>query len=64
MELKRYLLFMWHNFNPIGGTDDMHGSYDTLEEAVLTMNQVKAEAGDDVGDWSYSIIDMEVRRFV
>jgi hypothetical protein len=31
--MKRYALFLFNNFYPAGGWDDLKGTYDTVEEA-------------------------------
>lgn len=32
--MKRYLLFCFDGYYPVGGWNDFRGSYDTLQEAV------------------------------
>lgn len=36
--MKRYLLFVGYNYYPSGGWDDFVNSYDTVEEAMLAVN--------------------------
>lgn len=57
-KLKRYLVFAGWNYYPLGGWDDLHGIYDTLEEA-----KAAALEAEDKGDWAH-IVDSETGQQV
>lgn len=38
--LKRFWLFLYTEYAVNGGMDDLHSSYDTLQEAVDNINQM------------------------
>ena len=35
--MKKYLLFIFEQYYPLGGINDLHSSYDTIEEIDLSI---------------------------
>ena len=56
--MKRYILFRFRNFYPIGGMNDVEGRYDTLEEAKEYVEECKEN--DDWGE-NYHVLDTVTR---
>jgi hypothetical protein len=55
--MKRYLLFVFSEYYPDGGINDLHGDYETLEEAVKEKEKIhKSEI--------YHIYDLELKDIV
>lgn len=60
MTYKRYLLFTYDQYYPMGAEDDVAGSFDTLEQA-----QEAATTGQHGWTKEYaSVLDLECREFV
>lgn len=51
---RRFMLFGGDHYYPSGGIDDLHGSYETLETAMM---HATTSFGDDYTWWN--IIDLE-----
>ncbi len=59
--MKRYILFGGDDYYPSGGTDDLIGSFDTLQEAQEEgnrRNNLAAYINSDQIDW-YNILDTQ-----
>jgi hypothetical protein len=48
--LKRYLLFQFDSYDPIGGWADFQGDFDTLEEAAKYINSNSTYDFDQIID--------------
>lgn len=55
MRLKRFLLFVFPTYYPVGGFEDFEGDFDTLQEAREKKNEIFKERGPKYLD--YQIID-------
>ena len=42
--MKKYILFAGLNYYPMGGSDDIHGYYDSIDEAISNYDH-------EVWDW-------------
>lgn len=51
--MKRYVVFVYHNYYPDGGWNDLHGLFDTEEEAR------KSVEGKQYGDYA-DLVDLEL----
>ncbi|BBC78207.1 Hypothetical protein KNT65_gp286 [Escherichia phage EcS1] len=51
-----YKLFLWDNYYPRGGLNDLEGEYDSLEEAMKTVEAKQNESGYSCGG-EYQIVD-------
>jgi hypothetical protein len=54
--MKRFLVFSFSNYYPAGGSGEVLGSFDSVEEA--------AQAGRASGDDVWEILDMDKRQWV
>ena len=55
--MKRYLLFYGQNYYPCGGWDDLHGSFNTAEEAF----RVARKNFDGAEVW-FQVVDTETMK--
>jgi hypothetical protein len=58
--LRRYLLFMGHNYYPSGGWNDFEASFDTLKDA---MTKARDEEESYCGGW-WQIVDLRSGELV
>jgi hypothetical protein len=54
--MKRYLLFTYDQYYPGGGSSDVRGDYDTLEEAKESVSKGWADFKE--------VLDMETREWI
>jgi hypothetical protein len=54
--MKRFLIFAYDMYYPVGGRNDEQASFDTLEEALLEAEKLHHD--------SYDILDLENREWV
>lgn len=54
--MKRYALFTFETYYPLGGWNDFKGTFDTVEEAVTAANQRRREL--------YQIVDLTTGKVV
>lgn len=57
--MKRYWLFAGNNYYPMGGMEDFHNSYDTLEEAKKSYKVLHEEDSYEYA-WAH-VYDSETR---
>jgi len=50
--MKRYLVFYGDNYYPSGGMSDLLGSFDTLTEGVIALENKNDKEWN--GEWDYS----------
>lgn len=54
--MKRYLVFHYDSYYPVGASDDVMGDYDTLDEARAAIKKDRSDHHD--------ILDMENREWI
>lgn len=55
--MKRYLLFLGHTFDDLGGWNDFSGDFDSIGEArAVAAKLCKNERGEVFLDW-YQVVD-------
>jgi hypothetical protein len=64
--VKKYLLFAYPRFCPVGGWHDYKGSFDTIDEAVAKSSEVATGSvhradfwHDGSGEWVVYVVDIE-----
>ncbi len=43
--MKKYIVFAYDDYYPQGGLNDIHGSFETLEEAVEASSKIDSRHG-------------------
>lgn len=62
--MKRFLLFVYPIFYPIGGMRDFKGSFDTLEEAMKFYNEQPMGEYEEMSDYLYHVFDINIGKIV
>lgn len=58
---KKHLLFAGDHYYPCGGMDDLKGSFNTIDEAVV---EIKRNKWDDVNYHWYQIVDRDTMEII
>lgn len=64
--LKRFLVFGYSEYYPLGGFEDFKASFDTKDEAVSYVNDNRAEIfkGEGYSGFSGEVVDSEIGKAV